>query len=227
MKQQILIVDDEVKIIEIVKAYLESSGYNVLTAINGVDALEILEKTHVDLLLLDLMLPYISGEEICLKVREKSNMPIIMMTAKVDETSIIDGLRMGADDYITKPFSPRQLVARVDAALRRAIPNELNQLLTIGEITLDLDNRTVTKNNQVIAVTPNEFKILKLLMERPNKVFTREEIIDLIMDNQFAGFDRTIDTHIKNLRQKVEEDPKNPSKILTIYGAGYRFHSEK
>ncbi|MDF2556672.1 MAG: two component transcriptional regulator, winged helix family [Bacillales bacterium] len=222
-KHNVLVVDDEPKILEIVKAYLESNNFQVFTAETGKDALKILNQENISLMLLDLMLPDITGEEICKQVREKSNLPIIMMTAKSDEDSIIQGLNIGADDYITKPFSPRQLVARVVAILRRT-KIELDQSAgNASELTVDTENRIVSKNGKILTLTPNEYKILVLLIGRPQKIFTRDEIIQSVMNGDFDGFDRTVDTHVKNLRHKIEDDPKSPKYILTVYGLGYRF----
>lgn len=223
-KLNILIVDDEPKILEIVKAYLESNDFHVFTAETGKEAQIILSQESISLMLLDLMLPDITGEEICKQVREKSNLPIIMMTAKIDEESIIQGLNIGADDYITKPFSPRQLVARVAAILRRSkIDLNQNAEQNMSELTVNTEKRIVIKNGKILALTPNEYKILVLLMGRPQKIFTRDEIIQSVMNGDFDGFDRTIDTHVKNLRQKIEDDPKSPRYIITVYGLGYRF----
>ncbi len=170
------------------------------------------------------MLPDLSGEDICKEIRTKSDIPIIMMTAKVDEDSIIHGLSIGADDYVTKPFSPRQLMARVAAALRRTDGKVGNRnSLKIGNISIDLESRIAKKYGETVSLTPNEFKILALLMSRPHKIFTRDEIIMGIKSDEYEGFDRTIDSHIRNLRQKIEVDSKNPKYILTVYGVGYRF----
>ncbi|WP_010253855.1 response regulator transcription factor [Treponema primitia] len=223
----VLVVDDEPKILDIVKSYLEKSGYRALTAKNGKEALAALQRNTVDLMLLDLMLPDLSGEELCRRVRSESDMPIIMMTAKVDEESIINGLRIGADDYVTKPFSPRQLMARVAAALRRSGGGPVEgRVLTCDVLSADTENRRVSKNGAALTLTPNEYKILTLLMSRPHKIFTRDEIIDNIKNEEYDGFDRTIDSHIKNLRQKIEDDARNPRYILTVYGMGYRFGGE-
>jgi DNA-binding response OmpR family regulator len=220
----VLVVDDEPKILDIVKSYLEKNGYRALTAKTGKEALAALGSNPVALLLLDLMLPDLSGEEICRRVRSESDMPIIMMTAKVDEESIIHGLNIGADDYVTKPFSPRQLMARVAAALRRTGDGSVSgRVLSWEALSVDTENRRVTKNGTPVTLTPNEYKILALLMSRPHKIFTRDEIIDNIKNDDYDGFDRAIDSHIKNLRQKIEDDTRNPRYVLTVYGMGYRF----
>jgi len=228
--KKIMVVDDEVKIAEVVKSYLEKSGYSVCVAYNGKEALEKFEKENPSLIILDLMLPDMSGEEICKTLRKKSRVPIIMLTAKVEEENILEGLKIGADDYITKPFSPRQLVARVEAVLRRAgdalIP--LSSLLSFNnnELVIDTLKYEVKSNCKVINLTPNEYKILITMVKYPDKTFTREELINMALGEDFDGYDRTIDTHIKNIRQKIEPDPKNPKYILTIHGIGYRFGGE-
>jgi DNA-binding response OmpR family regulator len=223
----VLVVDDEVKILEVVKSYLQRDGYRALTAENGRNALVLLEENEVSLLLLDLMLPDLSGEEICKRVRSYSDMPIIMMTAKVEEENIIHGLNLGADDYVTKPFSPRQLMARVAAVLRRSAPESENsgQVFNYGNLTVDTENRRVSKNNVSITLTANEYKILSLLASRPQKIFTRDEMLSALSADG-DSFDRTIDVHVKNLRQKIEDDPKTPQYIITVYGMGYRFGGE-
>lgn len=228
--KRILVVDDEVKIVEVVKSYLENSGYSVYEAYNGKDALERFEKVSPTLVILDLMLPDITGEEICRTLRKKSGVPIIMLTAKTEEEHILEGLTLGADDYITKPFSPRQLVARVEAVLRRSggTSSPLSNVLSFAnnELTIDTVKFEVKKEGVVLNLTPNEYKLLMTMAKYPDKTFTREELVFLVLGEDYDGYDRTIDTHIKNLRQKMENDPKNPKYILTIYGVGYRFGGE-
>ncbi|GAB7140220.1 response regulator transcription factor [Deferribacterales bacterium RsTz2092] len=227
VKPVVLVVDDELKILALVKAYLESSGFEVLGAASGKSALASIESNAIDILLLDLMLPDVMGEDICRKVRERSALPIIMMTAKADEESIINGLALGADDYITKPFSLKELVARVKAALRRSsMTKAIPARLVSGSLALDIENKQATLDGQSLALTRNEYEILRLFMTHPAKVFTRDEIIDNIKGEDFDGFDRTIDTHIKNLRQKIADEPKSPKFIQTVYGMGYRFAGE-
>ena len=228
--KKILVVDDEVKIVEVVKSYLENSGYSVVEAYNGKEALDKFEKVNPSLIVLDLMLPDISGEEICKTIRKKSRVPVIMLTAKIEEEDVLKGLDIGADDYVAKPFSPRQLLARIAAVLRRvdddAVP--LSSVLTYNDDDLIIDTLKyeVKKNNMVLNITPNEYKILMTLVKYPSKAFTREELICMVLGEDFDGFDRTIDTHIKNLRQKIENDPKAPKYILTVHGVGYRFGGE-
>jgi DNA-binding response OmpR family regulator len=228
--KKILVVDDEQKIVEVVKSYLNHSGYDVYEAYNGKQAIDIFEKFKPNLVILDLMLPDMTGEDICRQIRKQSRVPIIMLTAKVDEEDILKGLDIGADDYITKPFSPRQLVARVNAILRRVTdePVLLTNTIAFNENDLVIDNQSyeVKKNDNNVNLTPNEYKILITMIKYPKKTFTREELISMALGEDFDGYDRTIDTHIKNLRQKIETDPKNPKYILTVHGVGYRFGGE-
>jgi DNA-binding response OmpR family regulator len=225
--QRILIVDDEPKIVEVIKSYLENSGFVVSFAYNGKDGLKIFEKKAIDLIILDLMLPDISGEEMCKTIRLKSRVPIIMLTAKVIEENIVEGLNIGADDYMTKPFSPKQLVARVNAILRRVSSDNavLSDILSFnnGELVIDNIKHEVRKNGNIINLTLNEYKFLITLAKNPSRAFTRDELIDKILGYDFEGYDRAIDTHIKNLRHKIEDNTKEPTYILTIYGVGYRF----
>ncbi|GHU65728.1 DNA-binding response regulator [Spirochaetia bacterium] len=221
-KQTILVVDDEPKILELVKSYLEMNGYKALCAKNGGEGMALFEQNPVSLILLDLMLPDFSGEELCKRVRQVSRVPIIMITAKVEEESIIHGLNIGADDYVTKPFSPRQLMARVQAALRRRAGESTGQFLSYNDLTVDTEKRRVSKNGKPLALTRDEYNILTLLMSRQAKIFTREEILEAVKGDNFEGFDRSIDSHIKRLRAKIGDDPKENRYILTVYGMGYR-----
>ena len=227
--KRILIVEDEAKIVEFIESYLLNSGYTVYKAFTGREALKIFEKQEIDLILLDLMLPDITGEEVCLNIRKNSGVPIIMLTAKSGDENIIKGLDMGADDYMIKPFSPRQMIARVNAVFRRSTPEkETKGILNFhqGDLVIDTANYTVKKSDSITYLTPSEYKILITLAKRPNKVFTREELIDVAFDGDFFGYDRTIDSHIKNLRAKIEDNPKECTYILTIRGIGYRFGGE-
>lgn len=226
----ILVVDDEAKIVEVVKSYLEKSGYKVYVAYSGRQAIEQFEKVKPSLVVLDLMLPDIMGEEICKTIRSKSRVPIIMLTAKAEEENILKGLNIGADDYITKPFSPRQLVARVGTVLRRTLDDAL-PLANVysfgnGTLTIDIDKHEVTRRGEIVNLTPSEYNILMALVSHPRKVYTREELISLALGEDFLGFDRTIDSHVKNLRQKIEDDPKAPRLVITVHGVGYRFGGE-
>jgi DNA-binding response OmpR family regulator len=227
--KKILVVDDEEKIVEVVKSYLEHSGYEVHEAYNGKQALSIFDKIDPSLIVLDLMLPDMTGEEISRTVRRQSRVPIIMLTAKAEEEDILKGLDIGADDYITKPFSPKQLVARVGAVLRRATedPVPLSNIISFNDdLVIDNVKYEVRKSNNIVNLTPNEYKILMTLVKYPKKTFTREELIFIALGCDFEGFDRTVDTHIKNLRQKIETNPKEPKYILTVHGIGYRFDGE-
>lgn len=228
MKRQIiLIVEDEIKISAVVKSYLEKSGYEVYEAQDGATAQKIICLRKPNLIILDLMLPDISGEAFCREIRRTSRIPIIFLTAKVNEADIINGLEMGADDYVTKPFSVKQLVARVQALLRRTNEEVLPLVNTISfnadDLTIEPLKREVKKRGEMVNLTPNEFKILMALVTYPNRVFTREALIVSALGSDFEGFDRTVDSHIKNIRQKIETHPKNPQYILTVHGVGYRF----
>lgn len=226
----ILAVDDEPKILEVITSFLESRGYHVLPAQNGAEALGIFEKNNVSLVLLDLMLPDISGEEVCSAIRKKSRVPIIMLTAKSGEDSHLRGLELGADDYITKPFNLKLLTAHVEALLRRAsddlVPLTVKNSWRSGDLVVDFGKNTVTKKGIELTLTPSEHKMLSALIKYPGKVFTREELIGLIFTDDFDGYDRVIDNHIKNLRQKIEDDTKNPVYVLTVRGLGYKFGGE-
>ena len=226
MSEKILLVDDEKKILEVVQAYLEKAGYLVYTSMSGKQALEVFKKVNPDLLVLDLMLPDLTGQEVCSLLRQESNIPIMMLTAKITEDDKINGFTLGADDYLTKPFSPRELVARVKALLRRsgggknsgAVLSFGNEDLVINETSYE-----VMKKGKLLNLTPNEFKILNILAKHQGKAFSRWELINLALGYDYEGYERTIDTHIKNLRQKIEDDSKNPVYILTVYGIGYKF----
>jgi DNA-binding response OmpR family regulator len=223
----ILVVDDEPKILEAVSSFLESRGYRVLTAATGTEALELFEQQNISLVLLDLMLPDIPGEEVCAIIRKKSRVPLIMLTAKSEEGSQLSGLNSGADDYITKPFSLKVLAARIESVLRRT-SNDLSPLVKKsswrdGDLVVDFEKNTVTKRGTELALTPSEHRILSALIQYPGRVFSREELIARVFDDSFDSFDRVIDNHIKNLRQKIEDDTRNPVYVLTIRGLGYKF----
>lgn len=228
--KKILVVEDEKRILDVVKAYLEKEGFKVKTAIDGKEALDLFNSETFHLIILDLMLPIISGEKVCNHIRTSSDIPIIMLTAKVDEDDKIEGLAIGADDYVTKPFSPRELVSRVKALLRRSYrdSNPLFEKLSFNnkDLEVDIDKMEVKKDGKVILLTTNEFKILSTLLTNPGQVFSREQLIEKAFGIDYEGFDRTIDTHIKNIRQKIEDNPKEPKYILTVYGVGYKFGGE-
>ena len=233
MKEQynkILVVDDEVKIVEAIKAYLENSKYQVFTAYDGEEALKQFETVNPDLVVLDLMLPKISGEDICQKIRKQSRIPIIMLTAKVQIDDKVNGFNIGADDYMTKPFSPRELVVRVQGLLRRC-SDGISPLFNImswnnGNLEIDVAEMIAKKFGKEVNLTPTEFKILSSMIKYPKKVFTREELIEIALGIDYDGFDRTIDSHIKNLRSKIEDDSSNPTYIITVRGIGYKFGGE-
>lgn len=224
--RKILVVDDDVKTVELVKLYLNRDGYKVITAYDGVAALKLARQSHPDLIVLDLMLPGHDGLEICRTLKNESDVPIIMLTAKTTEDDRLTGLNLGADDYVTKPFSPRELAARVRAVLRR-LPEETLQRgaeeIKRGELTLNFVNHEAHFAGKALNLTPIEFKLLGVLAREPGRVFSREQIIKMVFGYDFDGFDRTVDVHILNLRRKLEPDPNRPKYIKTVYGAGYKF----
>lgn len=226
-RKKVLVVDDEVKISEVIKSFLESKDYVVFTAENGKQAFSIFEKESISFVILDLMLPDIPGEEICTRLRQKSRVPILMLTAKVGEEDLLKGLDIGADDYLTKPFRLKELYARMEAILRRSsgdlVPLYQKMSFQNGDLEVDLENHSIRKGGNEVNLTPNEFKILAALIKYPSKVFTRDELISTALGDDFEGYDRSIDSHIKNLRQKIETDSKNPVYVLTIHGVGYKF----
>lgn len=226
----VLVVDDEKKITEAVAAYLQNAGYQAFKAYDGEAAIQMFHNLNPDLVILDCMLPRISGEEVCKSLRRISRVPIIMLTAKVEEDDKIYGLNIGADDYVVKPFSPRELIARVNSLFRRidtgVSPLYHTMSWNHNDLEIDLNTYTVKKAGKVINLTPNEFKLLCTLTKYPNKTFTREELIEVAFGIEFDGFERTIDSHIKNLRSKIEDDTSNPIYIHTVRGIGYKFGTE-
>jgi two-component system alkaline phosphatase synthesis response regulator PhoP len=228
MAQTILIADDEPEIVKLVKAYLESAGYRVATAKDGREALLVTRHEKPDLILLDLTMPEMDGLEFTRRLRQEKNTPIIMLTARVEETDRIIGLELGADDYITKPFSPREIVARVRAVLRRVQPERVRaEILRVGDLSLDLSEHTVTVAGQPIDLTPTEFDLLAILMENPGRAFSRMDLLERLQGEAYAPYERTVDAHIKNLRAKIESDPAHPEYILTVFGVGYKLAREK
>ncbi len=229
--QTILVVDDEPHIIEVVRDYLKQAGYRVLTARDGRTALTIARHEQPDLVVLDLMLPGgIDGLDVCRSLRQDpalADVPIIMLTARIEETDRLIGLELGADDYVTKPFSPREVVARVRAVLRRAGRSEVqpSSIVRAGELAIDLANRSVTVGGDPISLTPTEFDLLAIMARSPGRPFTRAQLMDMVYDVAYAGYDRAIDSHIKNLRRKIEPDPHEPRYVLTVYGVGYKLGS--
>jgi two-component system alkaline phosphatase synthesis response regulator PhoP len=224
--KRVLVVDDDVKTVELVKLYLNRDGYKVLTAYNGTDALRLAREGHPDLIVLDLMLPGIDGLHVCRTIRNESDVPIIMLTAKTTEDDRLTGLDLGADDYVTKPFSPKELAARVRAVLRR-LPGETIQRgpveLRHGKLTVNFPKHEASLDGRPLNLSPIEFKLLAALVREPERVFSRAELIEKALGYDFEGFDRTIDVHILNLRRKLEPNPNHPRYIRTVYGVGYKF----
>jgi len=230
MGKKVLVVDDDVKTVELVKMYLRRDGYDVLTAYEGIGALRLAREAHPDLLVLDLMLPGIDGLSICRTLRAESDIPIIMLTARTTEEDRLTGLDLGADDYVTKPFSPKELAARVRAVLRRLPEEALSRgpvEVTQGDLKVNFLTREVTQNGRHISLTPVEFKLLGVLVREPNRVFSRDQLINRVFGGDFDGFDRTVDVHILNLRRKLEPEPASPRHIKTVYGMGYKFAQEQ
>jgi DNA-binding response OmpR family regulator len=227
MNQTILVVDDEPQIVRLVRAYLEEAGFHVVTASDGQEALYVARHEKPDLVVLDVLMPRMDGLEFTRRIRRERNVPIIMLTARAEETDRIVGLELGADDYVTKPFSPREIVARVRAVLRRVQPQtELTPILRAGPLTLDRTTHTVTLAEQPVDLTPTEFGILEVLMTTPGRVFSRSELLEAVQGIAFEAYERTVDVHVKNLRHKLEPDPAHPRYILTVRGIGYRLNLE-
>ncbi len=227
MTKRILVVDDEKKIVEIVKAYLEREGFKVTTAFDGRAALDSARRQHPDLIVLDLMLPEISGFDVCRALRKESDVPIIMLTARDESTDKIVGLELGADDYVTKPFDPKELVSRIKAVLRRSQgQTAARNTLHIADLEIDVSKRLVTRGRKTIKLTQIEFDLLKAMAEHPGRVFSRLQLLDRVQDEAYEGYDRTIDSHIKNLRKKIEPSPEKPRYIITVYGVGYKLEEE-
>jgi DNA-binding response OmpR family regulator len=226
MAVRILLVEDDPDTIEIVQLYLEHEGYEVYLATDGLEALRQSRELKPDLVLLDLMLPKVDGMEVCRMIRQESWTPIIMVTARIEEESRLSGLNLGADDYISKPFSPKEVIARVKAVLRRTNPQMLNgseQKLSCAGICVDLKGYGVKVQGEPVSLTPKEVKLLAMFLREPGRVFTREQIIEHVFDRGFDGFDRSVDTHISNLRRKLNNNSEESQYIQTIYGVGYKF----
>nr|WP_144554715.1 response regulator transcription factor [Bacillus sp. X1(2014)] len=227
VKVKILLVDDERRIIEVLEAYLIREGYVIHSADNGIDALKKVKTVNPDLIILDLMLPDISGEEVCRLVRKESDVPILMLTAKSAEDDRINGIVMGADDYLTKPFSPREVVVRVQAILRRVKKTEKVERLEFNgkKLVIDLIKKEVTANGDSITLTPIEYKLLTNMAVNPGRVYSRMDLLEKIQDEgmYYEGYERSVDTHIKNLRKKIERDSRQPDFIVTVFGMGYKF----
>jgi DNA-binding response OmpR family regulator len=227
MKKLILVVDDEPKLSNLVQGYLEQDGYQVVVANNGREALFVARENKPDLIVLDLMMPEMDGWEFFRLHRQERNTPIIMLTARIDDVDKIASLEMGADDYLTKPFSPRELVARVRAVLRRssAAP-EATDILRAGSLVLDVDSRALTQDDRLVDLTRMEFDLLMTLMRNPGRAFSRLDLLERTQGYAYDGYERTVDVHIKNLRKKIEPRPSKPEYILTVFGVGYRFNPE-
>jgi len=221
--KKVLVVDDDVKTVELVRLYLDRDGYQVLTAYDGVEALRLARESYPDLIVLDLMLPDIDGLEICRTLRHQSDVPIIMLTARTTDQDKLTGLDLGADDYVTKPFSPKELAARVRAVLRR-LPGERGpEEIKSGEFSMNFTEHEAWFAGRPLNLTSVEFRLLGVLAKEPGRVFSRASLIEEALGYDFEGFDRTIDVHILNLRRKLEPDPSHPRYIKTIYGVGYKF----
>lgn len=233
MQHTILIAEDDRDIVKLLKLYLDNEGFQVLVAENGIEAFLVIENTKIDLVLLDIMMPEMDGYELTKKIREKYNMPIIFLTAMNKDSDKILGLNMGADDYLTKPFNPLEIVARVNANLRRF--HQLNQnnsldlsdtIFKLGELYLDIEKMTLFKNGHEIFLTPSEYKIVSLLMRSPGRVFTKVQIYEYLKGNYFENDDNAMMVHISNIRDKIESDAKNPKYLKTVRGLGYKFEEQ-
>ncbi|TMD81694.1 MAG: response regulator transcription factor [Chloroflexi bacterium] len=224
MMHTILVVDDEPQLVQLVRDYLEHGGFKVLTAADGSSALRTAATLHPDLVVLDLGLPGMDGLDVTRSLRRNGAVPIIMLTARADESDKLVGLELGADDYLTKPFSPKELVARVRSVLRRSeAAREPADLIRVGDVELDLPGMLLTINNRRIEVTPTEFQLLSTMARQPGRVFSRAQLLNAVHGVAFESYERAIDAHIKNLRRKMEPDPHNPRYLQTVFGVGYRF----
>ncbi|MFC2035158.1 response regulator transcription factor [Chloroflexota bacterium] len=220
--KKILVVDDDIKTVELVKLYLDRDGYRVFTAYDGIEALRLARKGHLDLVVLDLMLPGIDGLEVCRTIRNESDIPIIMLTARTTDADKLTGLGLGADDYMTKPFSPKELAARVRAVLRR-LPGERGlDEINHGQITVNFLKHEAYLDKKLLNISPVGFKLLGVFIKEPGRVFSRAQLIEKALGYDYDGFDRTIDVHILSLRRRLEPDPKHPKFIKTVYGTGYK-----
>ena len=223
----ILVIEDESELVKVLKAYLEKANFSVLTASRGDTGFSLWEREHPDLVILDLNLPGMDGLDVAREIRRKENTPIIMVTARVEETDRLIGLELGADDYVTKPYSPREVVARVRAVLRRSgTEPETVHVIRANDLTINLDTHSVQRGTEEIKLTPTEFDLLKTMAEQPGRVFNRMQLLEAVQGEAFEGYERTIDAHIKNLRASLEIDSKQPVYIQTVFGVGYRFSRE-
>lgn len=220
----VLLVDDDPKIAKLLRSYFEKEDFSVLTALDGTTALQLYRDKKPDILVLDLMLPGVSGLDVCRQIRKESETPILMLTARDEETDRLIGLELGADDYVSKPFSPREVVARVKAILRRSRKTpEKTEPFKIGKFIVDTAGYTVSDEGSPVDLTPTEYRIFELLATHPGQVFTRFQLVEQIQGVAFEGYERTIDAHVKNLRRKIDDNPKDPRIIQTVYGVGYKF----
>jgi DNA-binding response OmpR family regulator len=226
--RKILVVDDDPKTVSLVKLYLESDGHKVLCAYDGIEALRLAREERPNLIVLDLMLPGLDGLQVCRTLRTESDVPVIMLTAKTTEGDKVTGLELGADDYVTKPFSPRELAARIKVVLRRTVSESLErgpEQAACGDLKMDFRQHTVSIAGRPVALTPTEFRLLGTLVREAGQVLSREQLIQRVLGLDFEGFDRTIDVHVLNLRRKLGDDPARPRYIKTVYGAGYKFEA--
>jgi two-component system alkaline phosphatase synthesis response regulator PhoP len=220
----VLVVDDEQQIAEIAKDYLQHAGFAVITTGDGLEAIALARDRRPDLVVLDLGLPRLDGLEVAKRLRRENNIPIIMLTARAEESDRLMGLELGADDYITKPFSPRELVARVRAVLRRVDPSATDDgILRRGDVRIDIPRMKVSRDGLAVELTTTEFHLLAALARQPGRIFTRAQLLDAVRGSEVESFERAIDAHVKNIRRKLEPDPHNPQYVLTVYGAGYKF----
>lgn len=228
MNRKILVVDDELEIVKLVSAYLQKAGFTVVTASDGQEALAVFRHEHPNLVILDLNLPGMDGLDVCRAMRRASDVPIIMLTARIEEIDRLIGLELGADDYVLKPFSPREIVARTRAVLRRTESQPIRaEILTSGDLSLDLTRRYATLDRTALDLTTMEFDLLSVLMMHPGQVFSRMQLLEHVQDQAYPGYERTIDVHIKNLRRKLGDDSQNPRFLETVRGVGYRFRQEE
>jgi len=224
MEAKILIVDDEKNIVELIKFHLKKENYRVIEAYKGKDALDLYRKEKPDLIILDVMLPDMGGFEVCKTIRKESRVPIIMLTAKGEEIDKILGFELGADDYITKPFSPRELLARIKAVLKRTRTSNIDtNQIQVGPFKINVNKREIYKNDKLLELKPKEFDLLKLFITNPGRVFTRQYLLEQIWGYDYLGDTRTVDVHIRRLRQKIEDNDKNATYIKTVHGVGYKF----
>jgi DNA-binding response OmpR family regulator len=224
MSEKILVVDDEPEIVRVLRGYLEQANYTVLTAYSGPEGLRRARTETPDLVLLDVMLPGMDGIDVCRTLRQSSDVPIIMLTARVEETDRVLGLELGADDYVTKPFSPREVVAVLRRT--RGESGATTELLAVRELKLDVGRHTVALDGEPVELTPSEFEILRAMMNAPGRVFSRLQLLESAQGQAYEGYERTVDTHVKNLRRKIEPDPPNPVYIMTVHGLGYKLREE-